>query len=115
MIFSFEYRKLGDFTYHVLSDPGDIRAFVMKWAMREWEIDHAEAPDEHWTVAWMDALPKMDFALEVIRLDEVRPNPDLMSVEEFQISLKERADDRGEGQPCDHRGPARPRTLRPAP
>jgi hypothetical protein len=96
MNFPFEYRKLGDFTYHVLSDPGEIRAFVMQWIMREWEFDHNEAPEEHWTVAWMETLPKMDFALEVIRLEDIRPNPDLMSGEEFQRSLKERADEREE-------------------
>jgi hypothetical protein len=93
---TFEYRKLGDFMYHVLSDPDEIKSFLMKWVMHEWELDHAEAPHEHWTVAWMEALPGMEFALEVIRLDDIRPHPDLMSVEEFQISLKERADDREE-------------------
>jgi hypothetical protein len=68
----------------------------MKWIMREWEFDHREAPEEHWTVAWMEALPNMEFALEVIRLDEICPNPDLMSVDDFQRSLKERADEREE-------------------
>ena len=94
--FSFEYRRFGDFTYHVLSDPAEIKAYLMKWIMREWEFDHNEAPEEHWTVSWMEALPKMDFALEVIRLDDIRPNVDLMSMEEFQRSLKERADEREE-------------------
>lgn len=94
--FSFEYRKLGDFTYHVLTDPHEIKSFLMKWVMREWEIDHNEAPDEHWTVTWMNALPKMDFTLQIIHLDDIRPNVDLWSVEEFQRSLKERADEREE-------------------
>ena len=96
MKFSFEYRKLGDFTYNVLSDPLEIKTCLMKWIMREWEIDHREAPDEHWTVAWMDTLPKLEFALQVIHLDDIRPNADLMSVAEFQTSLKERADEREE-------------------
>ena len=63
-----------------------IKSFLMKWVMREWELDHHEAPDEHWTVAWMEALPRMDFALEVIRLEEICLNADLMSVEDFHIS-----------------------------
>jgi hypothetical protein len=92
--FSFEYRKLGDFTYHVISDPTEIKTYLMKWILREWEIDHHETPDEHWTVKWMNTLPQMDFALEIINLNNVHPNPDLMSVEDFQTSLKERADDR---------------------
>ena len=38
----------------------------------------------------------MEFTLEVIRLDDIRPNTDLMSVDDFQQSLKERADEREE-------------------
>ena len=96
MNFPFEYRKLGDFTYHVLSDPNIIKTYLMEWIMREWESDHNQAPEEHWTVAWMNALPNMEFALEIINLDDVCPNVDLWSVEEFQVSLKERADEREE-------------------
>ena len=94
LTFSFEYRQLGDFTYHFISDPSDIKTYLMKWIMREWEIDHNEAPGEHWTVKWMNTLPQMDFALEIINLNDICPNPDLMSVEGFQTSLQERADER---------------------
>lgn len=93
---SFEYRQLGDFTYNVLPDPLTIKAYVMKWIMSEWEADHTEAPDEKWTVEWMDILPKMEFALEILKLDSIHPRVDLMSVEDFQTSLKERADEREE-------------------
>jgi hypothetical protein len=96
MAFSFEHRKLGDFTYHVLSDPGEIKSYLMKWIMREWELDHNEAPEEHWTVAWMNALPQMNFVLQTIDLDDICPNADLIRVEDFQTSLKERADEREE-------------------
>ena len=89
--FPFEYRKVGDFTYHVLTDPDHIRAHVMIWIMREWEHDHKEAPDEHWTVEWMNALPSMKFSLEVIDPGEIHPHPDLMAVEKFMIALQERA------------------------
>ena len=44
----------------------------------------------------MNALPQMEFGLEIVDLNDIRPNPDLMSVEDFQISLKERADEREE-------------------
>ena len=94
--FSFDYRKLGDFTYHVISDPTEIKTYLLKWIMREWESDHNQAPDEHWTVKWMNALPQMNFALQIINLNDIRPNPDLMSRADFQISLKERADEREE-------------------
>jgi hypothetical protein len=96
MLYPFEYRKLGDFTYHVISDPIEIRKYLMKWIMSEWESDHNEAPHEHWTVQWMNTLPKMDFSLEIIHLEDIHPNDDLMSVPEFQVSLKERADEREE-------------------
>src|SRR5919108_3930499 len=96
MEFSFEYRKLGDLTYHVLTDPNEIKSYLMKWIMREWELDHNEAPNEHWTVAWMEALPSMEFTLEGVHLEEICPNTDLMSVDDFQKSLKERADEREE-------------------
>jgi hypothetical protein len=96
MSFSFEYRKLGDFTYHALADPAEIQSYLLKWIMREWELDHDEAPEEHWTVAWMQILPQMQFSLEVIHLEDIRPNADLMSVKDFQTSLQERADEREE-------------------
>ena len=94
MIHSFEYRKFGLFTYHLLTDPLTIRTHLMKWILREWESDHDEAPEETWTVEWMNLLPKMAFELEIIKLDDIHPRADLMSVEDFQISLKERADER---------------------
>ena len=96
MDFPFEYRKFGNFTYHVLSDPRDIKDYLMKWIMREWVFDHNQTPDENWTVAWMERLPRMEFTLEIIRLAGIRPNADLWRVEEFQTSLKERADEREE-------------------
>lgn len=96
MQFPFEYRKLGDFTYHILSEPTEIKTYLMQWIMHEWQIDHNEAPEEPWTVGWMNVLPKMDFELEILRPEEIHPNADLMSVEDFRVSLKERADEREE-------------------
>jgi hypothetical protein len=96
MLHPFEYRKLSDFTYHLITKPEDIRDHVMKWIMPEWESDHSQAPEEHWTVAWMNVLPRMDFKLEIVHLADIRPNADLMSVAQFQVELKERADDREE-------------------
>ena len=94
--FPFEYRRLGDFTYHVLTDPDHIKAYVMIWIMREWESDHKQAPDEHWTVEWMNTLPAMKFSLEVVDPGEIHPHPDLMGVEKFLVSLQERANEREE-------------------
>lgn len=68
----------------------------MKWIMREWEFDHNQAPEEHWTVNRMSALPQMEFRLGIVDLNDICPNPDLMSIADFQVSLKERADEREE-------------------
>lgn len=97
MKYNFDYRKLGDFTYHVLDEPHVIKTYLTQWIMHEWKIDHNEAPEEHWTINWMSTLPKMEFSLEIIELMDVTPNADLMSVEEFQADLKKRADEREEG------------------
>ena len=96
MLPDFQYRRLGDFTYHILADPQDIKSHLMKWIMPEWEFDHNEAPHEHWTVEWMLLLPTMEFELAVVRLEEIHLHPDLMRVEDFRASLKERTDDREE-------------------
>ena len=90
----FQYLRLGDFTYHILIEPQDIKSHLMKWILREWEFDHHEAPHEPWTVEWMQVLPTLDFELAVVPLEDVRPHPGLMSVEAFRISLQERADER---------------------
>ena len=68
----------------------------MEWIMREWEIDHNEAPGEHWTIEWMSILPKMEFNLSIVKLELINLNRGLMSVEEFFVGLKERADEREE-------------------
>ena len=94
--FPFEYRRLGDFTYHVLTDPDHIKAYVMIWIMKEWESDHKQAPNEHWTVEWMNILPGMKFSLEAVDPGEIHPHPDLMGVEKFLVSLQERANEREE-------------------
>jgi hypothetical protein len=90
----FQYIRFGDFTYHILTDPVLIKSHLTKWMMLEWEHDHILAPEEHWTVEWMKVLPRMEFTLEVLSLREIQPHPDLWALQQFQIELKERADDR---------------------
>ena len=94
MFQQFDYRKLGDFTYHLISDPIEIKKHLMIWILREWEFDHNQAPEEHWTVEWMNLLPKMEFALEVLPLEKIQPRSDLMGGHKFQIELQQRAEER---------------------
>lgn len=96
MSFPFEYIQLGDFTYHVLRDPVTIKAYLLKWIIAEWELDHRAAPAEHWTVTWLEQLPRLSFTLEVIKLAEIQPHPDLIRVPEFITGLQVRADEREE-------------------
>ena len=90
-------REAPEFGILKKDESGLITSFIekpKKEILGEWESDHHEAPEEPWTLEWMNLLSKMEFALEVIRLDDIHPRADLMSVEDFQISLKERADER---------------------
>jgi len=99
MRFEWEYVKLGDFTYNILPEL-KIKTFLMEYLKREWEIDHAEFPDQHWTLEWLDLLTRMKFTLETIRLEEVRLRQELMSYRndtyDFIVSLRERVDEREE-------------------
>jgi hypothetical protein len=90
----FDYTKLGDFTYHLLSDPILIKRHLTKWMLLEWEHDHNEAPEEHWTVEWMRVFPALEFTLEILPLEDIRPHPGLWSLQKFQAELRERADER---------------------
>jgi hypothetical protein len=90
----FQYVKLGDFTYHILTDPGFIKNHLTKWILREWKQDHNEAPEEHWSVAWIRIFPQLEFSLEIVGLREIRPHPDLWNLQKFQDELRERANER---------------------
>ena len=99
-MFEFEYRRLGEFTYHVLSDPRDIKNFLVEWLEKEWSIDHEEFPDQVWTIEWLSKLPMMKFTLEVLELDAINPRPDLMGyctdTYDFMKELQVRANEREE-------------------
>ena len=91
---NFQCRRLGQFRYHVLSEPGVIRRQLLKWIIAEWESDHALGPDEPWTVEWMERLPLMRFSLQRVRLVDIRPRPDLMSYQKPGYSFLEELEDR---------------------
>jgi hypothetical protein len=98
LMFQFEYRKLGDFTYNILADSSDIKPFLMHWLTWEWSIDHQESPEQIWTVEWLELLPQMSFTLEVLALNDIQPRPDLMNYktesESFVEDLQARAEER---------------------
>ena len=97
-MFEFEYRKLGDFTYNILSHKEDIYPFLLQWIGQEWQTDHEEAPDQVWTIEWLKLLPQMTYSLEILDLKAIKPRVDLMSHQtesySFIEELSERAQER---------------------
>ena len=97
--YDWEYRKLGDFTYHILQQ-SQIKPFLMKHLKREWETDHAEFPDQKSTIEWLALLPKMEFTLEILELGDIRLRQDVMDYRtdtyDFKASLRQRANVREE-------------------
>ena len=104
MKYEWRYKKLGDVTYNVLPE-AQIKPFLMDWVRREWEGDHAEFPDQPWTLEWLDLLPRMDFALRTLNLSDITLRTDLMAHKtptyDFLHSLTERVQEREESF---HRG-----------
>ena len=97
--YEWQYLKLGDFTYNILPEL-QIKPFLMEYLKREWEIDHIEFPDQAWTLEWLDLLSRMEFALKIVRLEEICLRQELMNYRsdtyDFIASLRERADERKE-------------------
>ena len=78
----------------------EIKPFLMEWLKKEWEIDHKEAPEQPWTIEWLSLLPRMEFSVQTLELDSIKPRPDLMSYRtdtyDFMTELMERAEEREE-------------------
>jgi len=96
----FSYVRLGAFTYNVVRDPSAATELLRYWLSREWQTDHAETPDEAWTLEWLTVLPRLSFHLAQLPLADVHPRPDLMShrVGEYSFlsALRVRAAEREE-------------------
>jgi len=94
----FTYRRLGNFTYHVLTEPVMIRSVLTRWILPEIQMDHQEDPGQPWTVEWLERAPLLAFKLAAIPLALIQPRADLMSYETptycFRRSLHRRADER---------------------
>ena len=93
----FRYKKLGKFTYHVITDKSKLKSFLLKWIGGEWEIDHKEFPDQSWTIEWLNLLPQYNFKLKKVDLETIQPRQDLMNYKKESYSfieeLKVRADE----------------------
>ena len=102
MEYSWEYRRLGDATYHIVPQQQN-KPFVMQWVKREWELDLAALPDQPWTAQWLALLPDMEFALEILRMDGIRLRSDLLhhktETYDSMPGLRARTEERQESLP----------------
>ncbi len=85
----FRYKKLGKFTYHVITDKSKLKQFLLKWIGGEWEIDHKEFPDQQWTIEWLNLLPQYNFKLKKVDLETIQPRQDLMNYKTDSYNFKE--------------------------
>ncbi len=74
----FRYKKLGNFTYHIIRDKEKIKQFLLKWLGKEWQRDHEEFPDQPWTIEWLKLLHEGNFKLMTIDLEKINLREDLM-------------------------------------
>jgi hypothetical protein len=99
MNYVWNYIALEGITYNTLPKH-QIETFMSEWIAKEWRIDHSLFPDQPWTIEWLNLLPKMQFQLEKVELDNIRPRKDLMNyhseTDNFMESLRERAIEREE-------------------
>lgn len=97
---SYEYRRLGAFTYHVLESPSEIGELFTRWILPEMQADHLEDPNQPWTVEWLQQAPTLTYSLHIVPLSVIQPRTDLMAFEtehySFRRSLERRADEREE-------------------
>ena len=100
MEFHYKYKKLGDFTYNILTDLNDINRFLTYWLTKEWQADCEEDSAQAWTFEWLALLPQMSFSLEVLKLTSINPRADLMNYRtetySFAKELQARAEERQE-------------------
>ena len=93
----FRYKKLGNFTYHVITGKSKLKPFLLKWIGGERDIDHKEFPEQPWTIEWLNLLSQYNFDLKKVDLETIQLRQDLMNYKadsyNFIEELKVRADE----------------------
>ncbi len=91
----YDYKRLDGYVYHIAAEPTE---YLKKWLEIEWTKDVVEYPNQPWTSEWLDSLKKLEFKLEIIEIDKVRPRAELMVYKtdgySFQKELSERVIER---------------------
>jgi len=68
-------RKLDGITYWVIEDPDEIHEFTNTQIRKEWTQDAKDEGRDPQDDAWLQALPKRKWRLEILELGGIKPNP----------------------------------------
>lgn len=82
-------RTLGGVVYRVFESPEAANIYLERTLKEEWDQDHAEFPDQPWTVEWLKRLETATFELKEVSLGDIYPREDLMNHETDAYSFKE--------------------------
>jgi len=92
----FNYKKLGNFTYHMITDANLINSHLRKWIGKEWKQDMEEFPDQPWSVEWMELLFQLNFQLVTIDIGTIILRSDLMEYKNESYNFVEELERRAE-------------------
>ncbi len=68
-------RKLDGITYWVIEDPNEIHEFMNTQIRQEWIQDAKDEGRDPQDDTWLHALPQLKWRLEILELDNIKPNP----------------------------------------
>ena len=68
-------RKLDGISYWVIEDPDEIHEFMNTQIRKEWTQDAKDEDRDPQDDAWLQALAKRKWRLEILELGDIKPNP----------------------------------------
>jgi len=68
-------RRLDGIAYWVIEDPNEIYDFINSQIRKEWTADAKHEGRNPQEDPWLQELPKRKWHLEILHLDEIKPNP----------------------------------------
>jgi len=77
-------RRLEGITYWVIEDPEAIHDFINKEIRKEWMADAESEGRNPAHDAWLQALPKRKWRLEILEVEKIELNPRIMNYVDAQ-------------------------------
>ena len=68
-------RRLDGIAYWVIEDPDEIYDFINSQIRKEWTADAKDEGRNPQEDIWLLGLSKREWRLEILQLDEIKPNP----------------------------------------